>query len=76
MSKYKDFFVVVVEKTTSSACLVGSRLKDVFQWKSQARVFTQSLHELEVETLAWFTTEKKEASSADNLTSVVRPRGR
>ena len=51
MSKYKDFFVVVVEKTTSSACLVGSRLKDVFQWKSQARVFTQSLHELEVETL-------------------------
>ena len=52
MSKYKNFFVAVVEKTISSACLVGSGLKDVFQWKSQARVFTQSLHELEVETLA------------------------
>ena len=43
--------------------------------KAQSRIFTQSLLELESKTLALFTTEKREASSANNLTLVVRPRG-
>ena len=36
----------------------------------------RSLVRLEAETLALSSTGKREVSSANNLTSVVRPRGR
>ena len=52
------------EKITSSACLVGYGLNDIFQLKAQSRIFTKSLFSLETETLALFTTEKKVVSSA------------
>ena len=64
------------EKINSLACSVGSELNDIFQLKVQSRIFTKSLFSLEAETLVLFTTEKREVSSANNLTLVVRPRGR
>ena len=67
---------IVVEKLTSFACLVGSVLNDIFQLKAQSRIFTKSLFGLKAETLALFTTYKKEVSSANNLTFVVNPRRR
>ena len=74
--EYQEFFFVVVEKITSFACLAGSGLNDIFQLKAQARIFTKSLFSLEKETLALFTTEKREVSSANSLALVVRARGR
>ena len=44
--------------------------------KAQSRVLTKSLVSLEGETLVLLTTEKREVSSANSLTLVVRPRGR
>ena len=64
------------EKITSFACLAGSGLSDIFQLKAQSRIFTQPFFSLEAETLALFTTEKREVSSANSLTLIVRPRGR
>ena len=61
---------------TSFTCLVGSGLNNIFQLKAQSRIFTKSIFRLEAETLALLTSEKRELSSANNLTSVVRPRGR
>ena len=51
-------------------------LNGIFQLKAQSRIFTQPFFSLEAETLALFTTEKREVSSANSLTLVVRPRGR
>ena len=67
---------IVVEKLISFACLVGPVLNDIFQLKAQSRIFTKSLIRLKAETLALFTTYKKEVSSANNLTFVVSPRRR
>ena len=72
MSTRNYFF----EKTTSFASLVGPGSNDIFQLKAQSRSFTKSQFRLEEETLALFTTEKREVSSANNLASVVRPKGR
>ena len=72
MSKRNFFF----EEITSFVCLVGSGLNDIFQLKAQSRVLTKSLVSLEGETLVLLTTEKREVSSANSLTLVVRPRGR
>ena len=63
-------------KITLFACLVGSQLSDIFQLKVQSRIFTKSLFSLQAETLALFTTEKRELSSVNSLTLVVRPGGR
>ena len=49
-------------------------LKYIFQLKAQSRIFTKPLFSPEAETIALFTTEKREASSANSLTLVVRPR--
>ena len=68
--------IYLFEIIKSFACLVGSGLNDIFQLKAQSRIFTKSLFSLEAETLALFTTEKREVSSANSLTVVVRPRGR
>ena len=68
--------ITFFEKTTSFACLVGSGLNNIFQLKAQSHIFTKSLFRLEVERLALFTTEKREGSPANNLTSIVGPRGR
>ena len=56
------------EKITTFVCLVGSGLNDIFQLKTQSRIFTKSLLTLQAETLALFTTEKREVSSANNFT--------
>ena len=72
--EYQDLFFF--EKITFFVCLVRPGLNDIFQLKSQSRIFTKSLFSLEEETLALFTTEKREVSSANSLTVVVRPRGR
>ena len=69
--EYQEFFFF--EKITSFACLVGSGLNDIFELKTQSRIFTKSLFSLEAETLALFTTEKRGVSSANSLTLVVRP---
>ena len=69
----KTFFL---KKTTSFGCLVGSGLNGIFQLKAQSRIFTKLLFSLEAETLALFTTEKREVSSGNSLTLIVRPRGR
>ena len=69
-------FFVVVEKITSSACLVGSGLNHIFQLKAQFPIFIKSLFSLEAETLTLFTNEKREVLSANILTLVVRPRRR
>ena len=58
------------------SCFVGTGSNDIFQLKVQSLVFTKSLFRLEAETLALFTTGKREVSSTNNLTSLVRPRGR
>ena len=71
----KNFFFFF-EKITSFACLAGSELNDIFQLKARARIFTKSLFSLEIKTLALFTTEKREVSSANSLALVVRARGR
>ena len=67
---------VFFEKITSFACLVGFGLNDIFQLKDPSRIFIKSLFSLEAETLVLFTTEKRQVSSANSLTLVVRPRGR
>ena len=69
----KNFFFV--EKAASFTCLVGSVLNGIFQLKSQSRIFIKSLFRLETETLTLFTTEKRGVSSANSLTSVLRPWG-
>ena len=61
---------------TSFACLVGSGLNNIFQLIAQSPTFTKSLVSLEAETLALFTTERREVWLANSLTLVVRPRGR
>ena len=71
-NEYKEFFFFV-EKAASFTCLVGSVLNGIFQLKSQSRIFIKSLFRLETETLTLFTTEKREVSSANSLTSVLRP---
>ena len=70
--EYQEFFFL--KKITSFACLVESVLKYIFQLKAQSRIFTKPLFSPEAETIALFTTEKREASSANSLTLVVRPR--
>ena len=69
-NEYQDFFFFF-EKITSFVCLVRRGLNDIFQLKSQSRIFTKSLFSLEEETLVLFTTEKREVSSANSLTVVV-----
>ena len=64
------------EKITSFACLVGYGLNDIFQMKAQSRIFTKSLFSLEAEIVALHTTENREASSANSLTLVVKPKGK
>ena len=64
--EYQEF--VLFEKITSFACLVGFGLNDIFQLKGQSRIFTKSLFSLEAERLLLFTTEKRQASSANSLT--------
>ena len=48
-------------------------LNGIFQLKAQSRIFTQPFFSLEAETLALSTTEKREVSSANSLTLIVRP---
>ena len=67
--------ITFFEKITSFTCLVGSGLNDIFQLKAQSHIFTKSLFSLEPETLALFTPEKREVSSGNSLTLVVRTRG-
>ena len=52
----------------------SNRLNNIFQLKAQSRLFTKSFFSLEAETLALFTSEKREVSSANSLTLAVRPR--
>ena len=68
--------IIFLEKITSFAGLLGSGLNEVLQLKAQSCIFTKSLFSLDAETLALFTTEEKEISSANSLTIVARPRGR
>ena len=56
-------------------CLVGSGLNNIFHLQAQCHIFTKWLFSLEAETLALFTTEKREVSSANSLPLVVRPKG-
>ena len=73
----KIFFVFCFfQEITFFAHLVGSGLNKLFQLKTQSCIFAKSLFNLEAETLALFTTEKREVSSANSLALVVRPRGR
>ena len=50
-------------------------VKQHFSIESTVSYFTKSLLSLEAETMALFTTEKREVSSANDLTLLVRPRG-
>ena len=59
--------IIFFEKITSFACVVESGLNDIFQLKAQSRIFTKSLFSLKAETLALFTTKKREVSSANSL---------
>ena len=72
--EYQELFFF--ERITSFACLVGPGLNDIFQLKAQSRIFSKSSFILQVEILALFTTEKRELSSANNLTLVVSATGR
>ena len=63
MMSTRIFFFFFFEKVTSFA-------------KARSCVFSKSLLSLEAERLALFTTEKREVSSANSLTLVVRPGGR
>ena len=67
---------IFFEKITPFTCLVGSGLNYIFQLKAQSCIFTKSLFSLEAETLALFTTQKREVSSTNSLTIIVRPRER
>ena len=69
----KNFFK---KNTASFFCLVGSGLNDIFQLKAQSPVSTKLLFSLEAESLSLFTTEKREVSSGNSSTLVVRPRRR
>ena len=72
----KIFFVFCFfQEITFFAHLVGSGLNKLFQLKTQSCIFAKSLFNLEAETLALFTTEKREVSSANSLALVVTPRG-
>ena len=64
------------EKITYFAYLIQSWLNGIFEFQVGSRIFTKSLFSLEAETLALFTSEKGEISSANRLTLVVRPSGR
>ena len=70
----RNFFIV--EKATS--CLFSRvRVKQHFPIESPiSLIFMKSIFRLEAETLVLFATEKREVSSANSLTAVVRPRGR
>ena len=76
MSTRNFIYFYFFEKITCFACLIGSRLNYIFQFKPQSRLFVKSLFSLGAETLALFTTEKRQVLSANNLTSVVRPKER
>ena len=75
--KYKERWVpgiIFFWKISFFVCLGGSILNKIFQFKSQSCIF--QLLTLEAETMALFRTEKREVSSTNNLTLVVRPEGR
>ena len=68
MSTRNYFF----EKKTSFTCPVGSRLNNIFQLKTQSRIFTKSLFRIKAETLTLFTIEKREVLSENYLISAAR----
>ena len=54
-------------KITSWACLLGSGLKFIFLWKAQSLILLKSLFQSVVLELIFWTTEKREISSANNF---------
>ena len=70
--------VFFLKKQRNSLFRLFSRIwvKRHFPIEGKSRIFTKSLFRLEPKPLVLFTTEKREVSFANNLTSVVRPRER
>ena len=63
--EYQEFFYL---KNNFFRLFTRTGLNDIFQLKAQSRIFTKSLFSLKAETLALFTTKKREVSSANSLT--------
>ena len=60
--------IIIIEKKSLFRFFSRIWLNNIFQLKVQSRIFTKSLFRLEAETLALFTTEKREVLSENNLT--------
>ena len=56
-----------LEKITSCACLLGSGLKLIFHWNAHLFIFFRSSFKFFADKVISWTTEKKEASSANSL---------
>ena len=75
----KDRSVVVFlfpEKIISCACLVQSRINDIFHWYAQSCVFNRLLLRVEAEVFAQFAMLNKELPSTKSLTSEFSRSGR
>ena len=59
-------FLILQEKITSCACLVGSRLKLIFHLVVQSLIFSKSSLRLFAEVFKLWTSEKRDMSSANN----------
>ena len=53
-----DIFFILRKKTASCACLMGSRVKDIFHWLVQAFILLKSLFKLLADKFILLTTEK------------------
>ena len=68
--KYKggwSILLIFLLKITSWACLLGSGLDLIFQWKVQLLIFIKSLFKSFAAELILWATENREVSSANNL---------
>ena len=65
-----------LERTICCACLVRSRLNDIFRSYAQSCIFNRPLLSVEVEEFPQFTMLNKEVLLANILTSEFSPSGR
>ena len=68
-----NVFLILQEKMTSCAWMLGLVLKLIFDWLAEAFILLKSLFKLVTDKFILSTTETMERSSVKNLESVVIP---